>query len=101
MNSESPALKRSLSLPVLTLYGLGNILGAGIYVLIGKVVATAGMYAPWSFLIASLIAGFTGLCTRCRIYCFSSVSGLPVSSRSQRIIKGGIPGYAASFIQGG
>ena len=30
-------LKRSLSLPVLLFYGLGNILGAGIYVLIGKV----------------------------------------------------------------
>jgi len=27
MNSESPALKRSLTLPLLTLYGLGNILG--------------------------------------------------------------------------
>jgi amino acid transporter len=59
MNSSSPELKRSLSLSLLTLYGLGNILGAGIYVLIGKVVATAGIFTPWSFLIASLIAGFT------------------------------------------
>ena len=28
-------LKRSLSLPLITFYGLGNILGAGIYVLVG------------------------------------------------------------------
>ena len=45
MNSSSPELKRSLSLSLLILYGLGNILGAGIYVLIGKVVAMAGVLA--------------------------------------------------------
>ena len=53
------ALKRSLSLPLTTLYGLGNILGAGIYVLIGKVVGHAGVFAPVSFLIASLLACLT------------------------------------------
>jgi amino acid transporter len=58
MNSTSPELERSLSLSLLTFYGLGSILGAGIYVLIGKVVATAGIFTPWSFLIASLIAGY-------------------------------------------
>lgn len=59
MNNSQPGLKRSLTLPLLTLYGLGNILGAGIYVLIGKVVATAGIFTPWSFLVASVIAGLT------------------------------------------
>lgn len=59
MENPQPALKRSLTLPLLTLYGLGNILGAGIYVLIGKVVATAGIFTPWSFLVASVIAGLT------------------------------------------
>ena len=59
MTDSEPALKRSLSLPLLTLYGLGNILGAGIYVLIGKVVANAGQYAPLSFLAASMLAGLT------------------------------------------
>ena len=57
--AANPELKRSLSLTLLSLYGLGNILGAGIYVLIGKVVATAGVFTPWSFLIASLLAGLT------------------------------------------
>lgn len=30
-------LKRSLSFPLITFYGLGTIIGAGIYVLVGKV----------------------------------------------------------------
>jgi amino acid transporter len=55
------SLKRSLTLPLLTFYGLGNILGAGIYVLVGKVVAVAGMYAPVSFLLASLLAAFSAI----------------------------------------
>lgn len=52
-------LKRSVSLPILTLYGLGNILGAGIYVLVGKVAGQAGMQAPTSFLVAMLVAALT------------------------------------------
>ena len=46
-------LKRSLTLPLLTLYGLGNILGAGIYVLIGKVAGVAGLLTPLSFFFSS------------------------------------------------
>lgn len=52
-------LRRALSLPLITFYGLGTILGAGIYVLVGKVVGAAGMYAPVAFLLASLVAAFT------------------------------------------
>ena len=54
-----PSLKRSLSLPLLTFYGLGTIIGAGIYVLIGAVAGKAGLYAPISFVLAAIIAGFT------------------------------------------
>lgn len=53
---QQASLKRALSLPLVTFYGLGNILGAGIYVLVGKVVAHAGIFAPLSFLIAALLA---------------------------------------------
>lgn len=56
---STPKLKRSLSLTLLTLYGLGNILGAGIYVLVGKVAGEAGIHAPLSFLIAMVVAGLT------------------------------------------
>lgn len=52
-------LKRTLSLPLLLFFGLGNILGAGIYVLIGKVAGIAGMYTPISFFVASIIAAFS------------------------------------------
>lgn len=54
-----PALRRALSLSLVTYYGLGNILGAGIYVLIGKVAAHAGYQAPLAFLLAALLAGIT------------------------------------------
>lgn len=57
--AATPTLRRSLNLAQVTLYGLGNILGAGVYVLIGKVAGEAGYLAPFSFLIAAIIAGIT------------------------------------------
>jgi len=53
------SLKRSLGLGLLTFYGLGSIVGAGIYVLVGEVAGKAGMYAPLAFLLAAGIAAFT------------------------------------------
>lgn len=52
-------LNRRLGLPLVTLYGLGNILGAGIYVLIGKVAGFAGASTTLAFLIAMATAGVT------------------------------------------
>lgn len=59
METQQSGLRRSLSLPLITFYGLGTILGAGIYVLVGKVAGVAGMYAPVAFLVAALVAAFT------------------------------------------
>jgi basic amino acid/polyamine antiporter, APA family len=56
-----PILARRISLPLLTFYGLGTILGAGIYVLAGKVAAVSGLLAPLAFLLAALVAAVTGL----------------------------------------
>jgi basic amino acid/polyamine antiporter, APA family len=56
-----PGLRRVLGAPMLVLYGLGVIIGAGIYVLVGTIVATAGGAAPWSFALAGILAGLTGL----------------------------------------
>ena len=52
-------LQRRLTLPLLTFYGLGTIVGAGIYVLIGAVAGRAGIYAPVAFLTSALIAALT------------------------------------------
>ena len=54
-------LKRSLSAPVLAFYGLGTMLGAGVFALIGEVVADAGRFAPLSFFLAALVAAMTSL----------------------------------------
>lgn len=59
--ANQPNLKRTLSLSAMVFYGLGTIIGAGIYVLIGKIVSEAGAWAPGSFVIAAVIASFTGL----------------------------------------
>ena len=58
---KSNKLARNIGLPLVTLYGLGTILGAGIYVLVGKVAGEAGLFTPLAFLVAAIIAGITGL----------------------------------------
>ncbi len=58
---EHARLKRTLGLPLLTLYGLGNILGAGIYVLVGKVAGFAGSSTTLAFVIAMVTAAVTAL----------------------------------------
>ena len=58
-SSKSKKLHRALTTPLLTLYGLGVTVGAGIYVLVGATAAEAGLYAPASFLAAALVVAFT------------------------------------------
>jgi amino acid transporter len=57
--TDTIKLKRSIGFPLLLLFGLGNILGAGIYVLIGKVTGEAAMFTPVAFFVASIVAGFS------------------------------------------
>lgn len=52
-------LKRGLSLLLLSFYGIGTILGAGIYVLVGKVAGAAGLATPLAFLIAAVLVLFS------------------------------------------
>lgn len=54
-------LKRHLNLSRLTLYGVGDILGAGIYALVGKVAWETGNLSWFAFLFASLAALPTAL----------------------------------------
>lgn len=55
------ALKRELGLLSTILYGIGIILGAGIYALIGVGAGLAGNLLWLAFLISAIIAIFTGL----------------------------------------
>lgn len=57
--SGKAKLKRSLGLTLVAIYGLGNILGAGIYVLIGKVAGFAGTSTTLAFIIAMITAAIT------------------------------------------
>lgn len=52
------SLNRVITLPLLVFYGVGTILGAGIYSLTGKIAGLSGIYAPVSFLLSALIAAF-------------------------------------------
>ena len=56
---NKPELIRRISLPMLAFYGIGTILGAGIYVLVGKVAGEAGFYTPFAFMLAALLAAFS------------------------------------------
>ena len=61
MNDEKEiiGLKKQLGTLQILLYGVGTMLGAGIYVLVGKVAQYSGTLAPLSFLIAGVLAGMT------------------------------------------
>lgn len=48
-----------MGLMTLSCYGVGTIVGVGIYVLIGKVGGLAGVHLPHAFLLSGLIASFT------------------------------------------
>jgi amino acid transporter len=61
MQQSSPSLHRHIGLLALVAYGVGDILGAGIYGLVGKAAGQAG-YAVWLTFLASMVAaGLTGL----------------------------------------
>lgn len=58
---QKQTLKRTMNTPILILYGMGTMVGGGIYALLGKVVGEAGFLSPFVFLIAAIIAFLTAL----------------------------------------
>ncbi len=64
--TNQPTLKRALGLVSLTFYGLGGILGAGIYALIGEVAGSSGTACWLAFLVSFCVASLTGL-TYCEL----------------------------------
>lgn len=61
MAADQPGLKRSIGLLGLTFYGVGDILGAGIYGLVGKAAGEMGAAIWLAFLVSMIAAGLTGL----------------------------------------
>ncbi len=53
---EPTRLQRSISLPLLIAYGVGTMVGAGFYALLGRVAHHAGMHTPVAFSLAAGVA---------------------------------------------
>jgi amino acid transporter len=77
------ALKRRLTLPLLTLYGLGVTVGAGIYVLVSETAAKAGFYAPVSFLLAAAVSAPYFLTIACANF---AIRALLIAARVQPMV---------------
>jgi len=60
-DSQPPQLRRSLGFWALVFYGVGDILGAGIYALVGKVAGVAGTASWAAFAVALVVAGLTAI----------------------------------------
>ena len=87
-------LNRSLSLPLLVLYGLGVTIGAGIYVLIGATAGRAGVYAPLSFVFAAFVMGFSAAS-------FAELTGrYPVSAGEAAYVRGAFNSQTLSLLAG-
>lgn len=52
-------LNRNIPLWLITFYGIGTILGAGIYVLIAEISSQSGYFTPFSFLLSAIIVSFS------------------------------------------
>lgn len=85
-------LKRSLGLFQVTVAGVGIILGAGIYALLGVAAKTSGNATWLAFLFSALIAMFTGLS-------YAELSSMFRGDAAEYdYIKAGLPRWFAYFI---
>ncbi len=87
-------LARRLGFFSLIVYGIGDILGAGIYALVGKVVDVSGNGAWLSFLLASILAGLTALSYA------ELTARYPVSAGAAAFIRRGFPGKFFGLLAG-
>ena len=58
---EEPELKRTLGLFAITAFGVGDILGSGVYALVGKISGQVGSAAWLAYVAAGFTAALTGL----------------------------------------
>ncbi len=93
-NILKPGLERNVSLAEATVYGVGIIVGAGIYALIGEVAGIAGNSMWMSFVLAAVVASFTALS-----YCELS-SMFPKSAAEYTYVKNALKSDLAGFLIG-
>ena len=76
------------------LYGLGVTIGAGIYVLLGATAGRAGIYAPVSFLLASIVVAFSAAS-------FAELSArFPVSAGEAAYVRAGFQSGSLALVVG-
>jgi len=92
-------LLRTLSLTQITLYGIGTILGAGIYVLVGEVANIAGSFMPLAFVLAALVVSFSAYSYGHLSRLYPVSAGEPVYVQRAFSLKGlsTLVGYAIVF----
>ena len=89
-----PELRRSLSLPLVVLYGVGVTIGAGINVLLGATAGKAGIHAPVSFAMAAIVMAFSAAT-------FAELSArLPVSAGEAAYVRAGFGSAGLSLLVG-
>jgi amino acid transporter len=89
-----PELRRSLSLPLVVLYGLGVTIGAGIYVLLAATTARAGIHAPVAFLFAAVVMAFSAAS-------FAELSArFPVSAGEAAYVRAGLSSRGLALVTG-
>jgi amino acid transporter len=87
-------LRRSLSLPLVILYGLGVTIGAGIYALLGATAGKAGIHAPLAFVMAASVMVFSAAS-------FAELSSrFPVSAGEAEYVRSGFHSRALGFLVG-
>lgn len=87
-------LARRLGFTALIFYGVGDVLGAGIYALVGKVVGLAGPGAWLSFIAAGVVAVLTGLS-------YAELSSrVPSAAGAAAFVKKAFPGRLIATVTG-
>ncbi|MDX1387004.1 MAG: amino acid permease, partial [bacterium] len=92
--STPPQLARRLGFFALCVYGIGDILGAGIYALVGKVVGLAGLGAWATFILAAIVAVVTGLSYA------ELTARFPVSAGAAAFVRRAFPGRFVATMAG-
>lgn len=87
-------LARRLGLGALIIYGIGDILGAGIYTAVGKVIQEAQTGAWLTYILAALLALITG-------FSYAELtSRFPVSGGAAAFVRRAIPGKFVATLAG-